>query len=138
MMGYWNDPEETRRALRDGWLHTGDIVCVDQDGFFEFVERQRNLIYTESGELVYPRRVEEVLYEHPKVAEVAVIGVPVAAQPQRVKAFVVVRPEEPTNAQELIEFCRARLKAAHVPSEIEFRTELPKTFVGKIWQRALQ
>jgi long-chain acyl-CoA synthetase len=142
MRGYWNKPDETANALRtdaDGtvWLHTGDIAVMDDDGFFQIVDRKKDMILAAGGLNVYPREVEDALYEHPAVREVGVIGVPVGGTDQRAKAFVVVEEGGSVTAEDLIEFASERLARFKVPREIEFRAELPKTFVGKILRREL-
>jgi long-chain acyl-CoA synthetase len=137
MRGYWNREQETAEVITpDGWLKTGDVGRMMPDGFFEIVDRKRNVIWV-GEDLVYPREIEEVLYEHPKVLEAIAIGVPPAAQHQRIKAFIVLKPKEAATAEEMMRFCRSRLREAKVPHAIEFRRELPKTFVGKISYRAL-
>jgi long-chain acyl-CoA synthetase len=146
MQGYWKQPEETAQVLADGWLHTGDLACMDEDGFFTIVDRKKDVILV-GPYSVYPRDVEEVLYEHPKVLEVAVVGAPVAAgsgdagaegdQPPLIKAIVVLRRGEHATAEELLAHVRERLDAYKVPKIIEFRTELPKNFVGKVLRRLL-
>jgi long-chain acyl-CoA synthetase len=142
MKGYYNMPRETEEALKadpDGsiWLHTGDVAVVDEDGFFSIVDRKKDMILAAGGFNVYPREIEDVLYEHPKILEVGVIGVPVDGKDQRAKAFVALREGEDASAEEIIEFARERLAKFKVPKSIEFRTELPKTFVGKILRREL-
>jgi long-chain acyl-CoA synthetase len=139
MLGYLDDPQATSEALRlhaDGrtWLHTGDLGKRDADGFFYFTVRAKRMIKS-SGFNVYPAQVEQVLYQHPAVAEACVIGVPDEAQVERVKAVVVLRnpaQESDATAQQLIDFCRERLIRWSCPREIEFRRELPKTRIGKI------
>jgi len=142
MSGYWNQPEETAQTLRvhdDGlaWLHTGDVAVMEPDGYFRIVDRKKDMILAAGGLNVYPREVEDVLYEHPAVLEAGVIGVPVDGIDQRSKAFVVVDPEVTVTEAELIAFCRERLAKFKAPRQIEFRDELPKTFVGKILRREL-
>ncbi len=142
MKGYWHNPEETAAALRtdpDGrvWLHTGDVAVMDDDGFFHIVDRKKDLILAGGGLNVYPREIEDVLYEHPAVAEVGVIGVPVGSPDQRVKAFVVLKQGAQAAAEELQDFCRERLARFKVPKFIEFRDSLPRTFVGKVLRREL-
>jgi long-chain acyl-CoA synthetase len=137
MRGYWNMPEETAMALRDGWLYTGDIGRMDEDGYFYIVDRKKDMIIS-GGLNIYPREIEEVLYEHPKVLEAAVIGVPDPHWGETPKAFVVLRPGETATAEEIIEFCRQRLARYKVPKHVEFRDALPKTPVGKILRRALR
>jgi long-chain acyl-CoA synthetase len=138
MPGYWGMPEATGEVLRpDGWLLTGDIARQDEDGYFQIIARKRDMILAGAYQ-VYPRDVEEVLYEHPKVKEVAVVGVERAAGPgQRVKAYVVLREGEQASKEELIALCRRRLAEYAVPWEIEFRSELPHSFVGKVLRRLL-
>jgi long-chain acyl-CoA synthetase len=134
MQGYWG--EEDGDTLRDGWLHTGDVAAVDGDGFFTIISRVRDTIM--AGEYsVYPRDVEEVLYENSKVMEAAVVGVTAEGGGQRVKAFVVPRPGTELTKEELLAQCRRRLEPYQVPWEIEFRGELPKSFVGKVLRRML-
>ncbi|HEX6482464.1 MAG TPA: alpha/beta fold hydrolase [Ktedonobacteraceae bacterium] len=148
MQGYWNMPAETREALQDGWLRTGDLASMDEDGYFTIVDRKKDLILAGSYN-VYPRDVEEVLYEHPKVLEAAVISTPapVATNDRNeettatispfIKAVVVLKRGEKATAAELLAFCRERLDAYKVPRQIEFRSELPKNFVGKVLRRLL-
>ena len=149
MIGYWNMPDETRSVLQSGWLRTGDLARMDEDGFFTIVDRKKDLILSGAYN-IYPRDVEEVLYEHPKVLEVAVVSMKKAlhtpdadghsshddASPF-IKAVVVLKRGEKATAEELLALCRERLDAYKVPSSIEFRTELPKNFVGKVLRRLL-
>jgi long-chain acyl-CoA synthetase len=136
MQGYWNRPDETAAVLRDGWLLTGDMAVMDEEGYFAIVDRKKDLIIA-GGYNVYPREVEEILYEHPKVLEVAVAGVPDAYHGEVVKAFVVLRQGEQATVEEIREFCKARLAGYKVPRAVEFRDDLPKTLVGKVLRRAL-
>jgi len=136
MKGYWNMPEETGRVLRDGWLYTGDIARMDEEGYFYIVDRKKDLIVA-SGYNVYPREVEEVLYECPGVSEAVVVGVPDPYRGETVKAFVVRESGSGLDEEEVIEFCRDRLAAYKVPKAVEFREELPKSTVGKILRRVL-
>ena len=138
MKGYWNMPTETANALRDGWLHTGDIARMAPDGFFQIVDRKKDMILGTGGYNIYPREVEDVLYEHPKVLEAAVAGVPVGQEKgERVKAYVVLKPGETATEEELLAYCRENLAYYKVPKFIEFRDDLPKTMVGKILRRVL-
>jgi long-chain acyl-CoA synthetase len=137
MSGYWNQPEETDQVLKDGWLHTGDIATVDEDGYFYIVDRKKDLILT-AGYNVYPREVEEVLYQHPKVLEAAVIGLPDKVRGEKVTAYVVLKPGEMATAQEIRAFCRERLAHYKEPRAVHFRDELPKSMAGKVLRRALQ
>jgi long-chain acyl-CoA synthetase len=136
MAGYWRMPDETAVALRDGWLYTGDIGRMDEDGYFSIVDRKKDMIIA-SGYNVYPRDVEEVIYEHPAIQECCVAGVPDSYRGETVKAFVVVKPGATLTEDELTAFCRERLAAFKVPKLIEFRDSLPKSAVGKILRRAL-
>jgi long-chain acyl-CoA synthetase len=138
MKGYWNMPTETANCLRDGWLHTGDIARMDTDGFFQIVDRKKDMILGTGGFNIYPREVEDVLYEYPKVLEATVAGVPVGKERgERVKAYVVLKPGETATEEEIIEYCRDNLAYYKVPKFVEFRDELPKTMVGKILRRVL-
>jgi long-chain acyl-CoA synthetase len=138
MRGYWNKPKETANALRGGWLHTGDIATMDTDGYCFIVDRIKDMIKT-VGENVYPREIEEVLYVHPKVKEAVVVGLPHEEYlGEKIKAYVVLKEGEIATAEEIIEFCREQLSKFKVPKEIEFRTQLPKTLVGKVLRRVLR
>jgi long-chain acyl-CoA synthetase len=137
MQGYWNRPEETARVLKDGWLHTGDLARMDPDGYFTIMDRLKDLIIV-GGYNVYPREVEEVLYQHPGVQEAVVVGMPDEYRGETVWAYVVPKPGQSLTEAALIQFCREQLAAYKVPKHIEFRTELPKTLVGKVLRRALR
>ena len=137
MAGYWNQPDETAQVLRDGWLYTGDIATVDEDGYFYIVDRKKDMILT-AGFNVYPREVEEVLYQHDKVLEAAVIGLPDKVRGEKVTAYVVLKPAEMATAQELRSFCRERLAHYKEPRAVHFRDELPKSMAGKVLRRVLQ
>jgi long-chain acyl-CoA synthetase len=140
MAGYWDDPAETAATVRthDGqrWLHTGDLGYLDEDGYLFVVDRLKDLIKTH-GYQVWPREIEEVLATHPAVAEVGVAGVPDEAKGEVAKAWVVLRAGERAGAEELRAFCRQRLAPYKVPAAVEFRSELPKSMVGKVLRRAL-
>lgn len=136
MKGYWNMPEETANILRGGWLYTGDVAKIDEDGYVHIVGRKKDMIIA-GGFNVYPREVEEVLYEHPKIAEAVVLRVSDLYRGEAVKAFIVLEKGESATEQEIIEYCRERLAAFKVPRVIEFRDQLPKTVVGKILRRVL-
>ena len=136
MLGYWNRPAETAEVIRDGWLRTGDIARMDEDGYFYVVDRRKDMIDA-SGFKVFPREVEEVLLMHPAVKEAVVAGVPDAYRGETVKAFVVLRPGESASAEEIVDFCRLHLAAFKVPRKVEFRDELPKSLVGKYLRRVL-
>jgi len=136
MKGYWNRPDETEAVLRDGWLYTGDLGYMDERGYFYIVDRKKDMIIA-SGYNIYPREVEEVLYEHPKIQEAVVIGVPDAYRGETVKAFIVLKEGAECSEEELRAFMKEKLAPYKVPKIYEFRKELPKTAVGKILRRAL-
>lgn len=136
MVGYHNMPTETDNTLRDGWLFTGDIARVDKDGYFYIVDRKKELIKP-GGFQVWPREVEEVIAEHPKVFEAGVAGIPDAYRGETVKAWVVLKPGETADVEEIRSWCKERLAPFKVPTHVEFRDELPKTTVGKILRREL-
>ena len=137
MKGYWNKPEETALVLRDGWLHTGDIAKKDADGYFYIVDRKKDMIIA-GGYNIYPREIEEVLFECPKVQEAAVIGIPDSYRGETVKAFVVLKRGVTATAEEIIAFCRERIAAYKAPREVVFRESLPKSGVGKYLRRELR
>ena len=136
MKGYHNMPIETANTVRDGWLYTGDIAYMDDDGYFYIVDRKKEMIKP-SGFQVWPREVEEAIAENPKVMDVGVAGIPDAYRGESVKAWVVLKPDQTATVEELQDWCRERLAPFKVPSQIEFRDELPKTTVGKILRREL-
>jgi long-chain acyl-CoA synthetase len=138
MAGYWNNPEESKTALRGGWLYTGDIATMDSDGYFWIIDRKKDMINV-SGFKVWPREVEEILYEHPAVEETAVIGIPDAKSGEAVKAFVVLREgyQGKVTQEDLTTLCMMTIAPYKVPKVIEFRKELPKTPVGKILRKEL-
>ncbi len=137
--GYWNKPEETVEAFRDEWLYTGDIGRIDEDGYIYYVDRKKDLINV-SGYKVWPNEIESVLYQHPSVKEVAVIGVPDAYRGETVKAFVVLKYDEKDRVKEedLINYCKESMAAYKYPRMIEFRDELPKSAAGKMLRRELK
>lgn len=139
MVSYWNNPTESKMVLRGEWLHTGDIATMDPDGYFRIVDRKKDMINI-SGLKVWPREVEEVLYEHPAVREAAVIGVPDQASGEAVKAFVVLREEYrgKIGAEEISVFCKEKMASYKAPRIVEFQESLPKTSVGKILRRELR
>lgn len=138
MKGYWNKPGETAHALRGGWLHTGDIAKMDEEGYFTIVDRIKDMIKT-VGENVYPREVEEVLYTHPKIKEAVVVGLPHEEfLGEKIKAYVVLNDGQRATAEEIIDYCREQLSKFKVPKEVEFRDALPKTLVGKVLRRVLR
>jgi long-chain acyl-CoA synthetase len=137
MQGYWNNPEETAEALKNGWLYTGDIAQMDEEGYFYIVDRKKDMIIS-AGYNVYPREIDEVLYGHPEVQEACTIGLPHPTRGEQVKVFVVLRHAETTSKEDLINYCRERLAEYKLPNQVEFRTELPKSSVGKILRKTLR
>ncbi len=137
MKGYWNRPEETKKALKDGWLYTGDIALMRKNGYFEIVDRKKDMIIS-GGFNIYPREVEEILYKHPAIVEAAVIGVPNKYKGEAVKAFVVLKEDKSANEEEIINFCKKSLAHYKLPKYVEFVKELPKSTVGKILRRKLR
>jgi len=137
MKGYWNKPEETAEILRDGWLHTGDVGYVDEDGYFWITDRKKDLII-KAGENISPRVIEEVLFKHPKVSEAAVIGIKDDVYGENIKAFVVLRPGQTATAEEIIEYCQTKLTSFLVPKEVGFMKALPKSLVGKVLKKELR
>jgi long-chain acyl-CoA synthetase len=137
MAGYWQKPEATAETLTDGWLHTGDIARMDEAGYFYIVDRKKDMIIT-SGYNVYPRDVEEVFFQHPKVMEATAIGIPHPKRGESVKVFVVLKPGESATAEEMLAYCEDKLAKYKWPAEIEFREELPKSNVGKILKKDLR
>jgi long-chain acyl-CoA synthetase len=143
MKGYWNMPTETANSLRTGpdgqpgWFFTGDIGYMDEEGFFHISDRKKDMIIA-GGYNIYPAEVEAVLYEHPKIKEAAVIGVPDERRGETVKAFIVLKDGQSVEPEEIIDFCRERLAVYKVPRLIEFRDDLPKSLVGKVIRRELR
>jgi long-chain acyl-CoA synthetase len=137
MKGYLGLPEETAHALRDGWLYTGDLARMDEDGFFYIVGRKKDMIIA-SGYNVYPVEIENVLYTHPKILEAAVVGVPDKYRGETIQAVIVPKDTETVSKEEIIQFCRKYLSAYKIPRRITFVDELPKTAVGKILKRTLR
>lgn len=137
MGSYWRMPEETQQALRDGWLYTGDIATRDEEGYFFIVDRKKDMIIS-GGYNIYPREIDEVLYEHPKVLDAVAVGIPDDYRGEIVKAFIVVKPGESLTEEEIVKFCRERLAAYKVPRAVEFREFLPKSLVGKVFRRELR
>ncbi len=137
MSGYWNMPDETANTLRDGWVYTGDLAKVDEDGYFWIVGRKKDMIVI-SGYNVYPDEIHRILFKHPKILEAATIGVPHPERGEIVKSFVVLKPGESATEEEVREFCKKELAAYKVPKIIEFRIELPKSAIQKILRRMLR
>jgi long-chain acyl-CoA synthetase len=136
MKGYWKHDDETAKTLRDGWLFTGDIARMNEDGFFFIVDRKKDMILV-SGFNVYPNEVEDVLAGHPKVLEAAVVGVPDKTSGEAVKAFVVAKDKSLT-LEELRAYCKENLTGYKIPRHFEFRDQLPKSNIGKILRRELR
>lgn len=137
MKGYLNKPDETAYTLRNGWCFTGDIATMDEDGYFYIVDRKKDMIIS-GGFNIYPRDIDEVFYEHPKVQEACSIGIPDPKRGENVKVFVVLREGETATQEELIEYCKTKLATYKLPAEIEFRKELPKSTVGKVLRKELK
>jgi len=137
MKGYWNNAQETARALKDGWLFTGDIARMDESGYFYIVDRKKDMLIS-GGHNVYPREIDEVLYSHPKIKEACAIGLPHPSRGEQIKAFVVPVEGESVTSEELIEYCQTRLADYKLPTGFEFREDLPKSDVGKILRKVLR
>ena len=137
MSSYWRKPEDTQKAVKDGWLQTGDLGYYDERGFIYIADRKNDMIVT-GGENVYPKEVEEVLYRHPAVAEAAVIGIPDAYWVERVHGVVVLKRDATATGEEIMEFCREQMAAYKVPKSVEFADTLPKSPQGKILKRELR
>jgi long-chain acyl-CoA synthetase len=137
MAGYWDRPEESAAVLRDGWLRTGDLGTMDEDGYFTIIDRKKDLILA-GGYNVYPREVEEVLFEHPAIKEASVMGIPDPYRGETVKAFIVLKEGWQVSEMQLDRWCRDRLAAYKVPKQYEFRNELPLSLIGKVLRRKLK
>ena len=136
MKGYWMRPDETSAVLKDGWLYTGDLARMDEEGYFYIAERKKDMIKT-GGENVYPREVEEALFRHPKIKEAVVVGIPDEFRGELIKAYIVLKDGESADEEEIIDLCKRELASFKVPRALEFRKELPKTLVGKVLRRVL-
>jgi len=137
MPGYWQRPEESAQALRDGWLFTGDLARMDDNGYFYIIDRKKDLIIN-AGFNVYPREVEEVLYQHPGVQEAVAYGLPDPYRGEQVKAVIVPRDGVSLTAEDIVAYCEPRLASYKIPKIVEFRAELPKSMVGKVLRRLLR
>lgn len=136
MKGYWENPESTKEVLKEGWMSTGDIAVMDQEGYFYIVGRKKDLIIA-SGYNIYPAEVEDIIYEHPSVLEVAVVGIPHSYRGETVKSVIVLKKGYSVTADEIMKFCSMRMAPYKIPTVIEFRNSLPKTAVGKILKTKL-
>lgn len=137
MKGYWHRPDETANALRNGWLYTGDLATMDEDGYFYIVDRKKDMVIV-GGYNVYPREVDEVLLAHPRIADAVTVGISDGIRGETLKAYVVPQAGETMSKADVVGWCRARLASYKVPRLVEFREELPKTIVGKVLRRALR
>ncbi len=137
MQGYHQDPEATKEAIRDGWLHTGDLARMDEEGFFYIVDRKKDMIVS-GGENIYPREIEEILIRHPAIADVAVVGIPDEDWGESVKAFVVIEENRSIDAQAVIEFCKKFLASYKKPRTVVFVPSIPKNPLGKVLKRVLR
>jgi long-chain acyl-CoA synthetase len=137
MQGYWNNPKETAEQLRDGWLYTGDIAVRDEEDYFFIVDRRKDMIIA-GGFNIYPREIDEVLFQHPKIQDAVAVGIPDEYRGETVKAFVVLKPGETATEEEIIKFCREKLAAYKAPKLVEFRDDLPKSLVGKTLRKVLR
>ncbi len=137
MLGYYNKPEETKETIKDGWLFTGDIGYMDEDGYFYITDRKKDLIIV-GGFNVFPREIDELIYRHPKVKEGITVGVPDEFKGEKIKVFIVLKEGVTATAEEFIEYFKKHLAPYKVPSEVEFRKELPKSAIGKILRRVLR
>ncbi len=137
MTGYWNRPDETASTLRNGWLYTGDIATMDEDGYFTIVDRKKDMVLC-GGYNVYPREIDEVLHEHPKIKEAVAVGIPHHARGEILKVYVVLEDGQKMEKSEVIAYCRQKLANYKVPKQVEFRDSLPKSIVGKVLRRELR
>jgi fatty-acyl-CoA synthase len=135
--GYWNKPEATEEAIRGGWFHTGDLAYMDEEGYVFIVDRKKDMIIS-GGENIYPVEIEKIMYQHPKVAEVAVIGVPDAKWGEKGHAFVCPRPGETLTEKEVMDFLQGKLARFKIPKSVSFMDSLPRNLAGKVLKRVLR
>lgn len=137
MKEYWNNPEETANQLRDGWLYTGDIATVDEEGYMFIVDRKKDMIIA-GGFNIYPREIDEVLYQHPKVMDAVAVGIPHEYRGETIKAYIVLKPGQTATEDEIMDFCKQKLAAYKTPKLVEFRDALPKSIIGKVLRKVLR
>jgi long-chain acyl-CoA synthetase len=137
MKGYWNMPSETELTLKNGWLHTGDIARIDEDGYFYIIDRKKDMIISE-GFNIYPNEIDEVVLQHPKVLDAAAVGIPDRLRGEKVVLYIVLKEGEVASQDEIVGFCKEHLAKYKVPKKVEFRQELPKTPIGKVLRRVLR
>jgi long-chain acyl-CoA synthetase len=137
MQGYWKRPDETASVLRNGWLYTGDIAYMDEEGYFFIVDRKKDLIIT-GGYNVYPREIDEVLHEHPAIKEAVSVGIKHPTRGEIIKAYIVLKEGETLSKTDVLAFCREKLANYKVPKQVEFRDDLPKSIVGKVLRRVIR
>jgi len=137
MSGYWNNPQETAEHIRDGWLYTGDVASQDEDGYVYIVDRKKDMVIA-GGFNVFPREIDEVLFQHPKIKEAVTVGIPHEYRGETIKAFVVLKEGETATEDEIMDFCRQNLAAYKAPKMVEFRSQLPKSIIGKILRKTLR
>ena len=130
-------PDETANTLRDGWVYTGDIATMDKEGYFYIVDRKKDMIIA-SGYNIYPREIDEVLFQHPKVKEACAVGVPDEYRGETVKAFIVLKSGETATEEEIVKYCKKNLARYKVPKSVEFRESLPTSAIGKTLRRELR
>jgi long-chain acyl-CoA synthetase len=137
MKEYYGNPEATAEQLKDGWLSTGDVVVQDEDDYIFVVDRKKDMVIA-GGFNIYPREIDEVLYQHPKVLDAVAVGISDEYRGETLKAYIVLKPGETATGDEIVSFCRERLAAYKVPKAVEFRESIPKTAVGKILRKILR
>ena len=137
MKGYWNNPDETQKQLVDGWLHTGDIARADEDGYLYIIDRKKDMVIA-GGFNIYPREIDEVLYQHPQVAEAMAVGVPNDYRGKRSRLSSFSNPARQVSDKEIMTFCKQKLAAYKVPKLVEFRESLPQSAVGKLLRKILR
>jgi len=137
MKEFWNDPEETAKNIKNGWLYTGDIAIWDEDDYIAIVDRKKDMIIA-GGYNVYPREIDEVLFKHPKIMDAVAVGIPDKYRGETIKAFVVLKKGQVAGEDEIITYCKKKLAAYKTPKYIEFRKELPASTVGKVLRKKLR